>query len=200
MPQSPDQSEAPRRRRGAELEGAILDAAWDELAEVGYQRLTMESVAARAETGKQVLYRRWRNRAELVIAAIRHRTGSIVDPVPDTGTLRGDVIALLKRMARRQYDLGTDAIHGLLAEADTLPPEFFGIMDQALAMIVERAAQRGECTLRGVSPRVIALPATLARYEVFVSDGPVPEDTLTAIVDEIFLPLLSATQRGGAPS
>lgn len=66
----------------------------------------MEAVAARAHTGKQVLYRRWRNRAELVVAAMRHRTGSIVADVPDTGTLRGDVLAVLQRMADRFASLG----------------------------------------------------------------------------------------------
>ncbi|HET6742594.1 MAG TPA: helix-turn-helix domain-containing protein, partial [Kribbella sp.] len=57
---------AEKRGRGAELEAVLLDAAWAELMESGYARLTMEAVAARAQTGKQVLYRRWRNRAELV--------------------------------------------------------------------------------------------------------------------------------------
>lgn len=192
MSQPHDQPAGARRRRGAELERAILDAAWDELAAVGYQRLTMENVAARAETGKQVLYRRWHNRAELVLAAIRHHSGSIVDSVPDTGTLRGDVIALLQRMAHRQHDLGTDTMHGLLAEAASLPAEFFGIMDQTLATILKRAAARGECTVNGLSPRVIALPATLARYEGFITNQPVSDSALTAIVDEIYLPLLRA--------
>ena len=62
-----------RRRRGVELEGAILRAAWDELTAVGYARLSMEGVADRAQTGKQVLYRRWPNRAELGRASCRER-------------------------------------------------------------------------------------------------------------------------------
>ena len=53
------------RRRGTKLEDALLDAAWEELQEVGYTRLTMEAVAARAGTSKPVLYRRWPNRARL---------------------------------------------------------------------------------------------------------------------------------------
>src|SRR5690242_5400164 len=104
------------RRRGTELAESILAAAWDELSEVGYARLSMESVAARASTGKQVLYRRWRNRAELVMAAVRHRTGSIVDRIPDTGALRTDVLAVLAVMVRRRQEIGLDVVHGLLAE------------------------------------------------------------------------------------
>src|SRR3954463_12484992 len=105
------------RRRGPELEAVLLDAAWDELMESGYARLTMEAVAARAHTGKQVLYRRWRNRAELVVAAMRHGTGSIVENVPDTGKLREDVLGVLRLMAERFATLGPDVVHGLLAEA-----------------------------------------------------------------------------------
>ncbi|TPX01055.1 helix-turn-helix transcriptional regulator, partial [Schumannella luteola] len=59
------------RRRGAELEDAILDAVWDEIAEKGYGGLTYEAVATRARTSRAVLYRRWPSREELVLAAIR---------------------------------------------------------------------------------------------------------------------------------
>src|ERR1700722_20923204 len=71
------------RRRGATLEHALLDAAWEELQESGYAKLTMERVAERAGTSRAVIYRRWRNRSELVIAALRHHqpvlTGRILD-------------------------------------------------------------------------------------------------------------------------
>jgi len=62
------------RRRGAALEAALLDAAWDELQVTGYQAMTMEAVADRAGTSRAVLYRRWPKRAELVVATLRrHR-------------------------------------------------------------------------------------------------------------------------------
>jgi len=80
------------RRHGAELENALLQAAWDEARAVGYAGLTMEGVAARAGTGKAVLYRRWPRRAELVLAAMRHHLGSISSEIPDTGDLREDVL------------------------------------------------------------------------------------------------------------
>jgi AcrR family transcriptional regulator len=60
------------RRRGQELENALLDAAWEELVTAGFASLTMESVAARAKTGVAVLYRRWPNKGDLVLAAIDH--------------------------------------------------------------------------------------------------------------------------------
>ncbi len=180
------------RRRGEALEAALLEAAWQELNEVGYARLTMEGVAARAKTGKQVLYRRWRNRAELVIAAIGHNTGTIADRIPDTGTLRGDVLALLRRMVRRRRDVSPQTLHGLLAEASTLPPEFFGIMDEVMRTVVGRAAERGECPRTGLSPRVISLPVDLLRQEILLNSGAVPDSVVIEIVDDVFLPLLAA--------
>ena len=62
-----------RRRHGAELEAAVLDAAWDALIEVGYAHLTMGGVAERAQTSEPVLYRRWPNKDALVLAAMEHR-------------------------------------------------------------------------------------------------------------------------------
>ena len=83
------------RRRGEELENALLDAAWEELATAGFASLTMESVAARAKTGVAVLYRRWPNKGDLVLAAIEHYRRTHAVETPDTGTLRGDLLALL---------------------------------------------------------------------------------------------------------
>lgn len=180
------------RRRGAELEETILAAVWEELAEVGYARLTMEGVAARARTGKQVLYRRWRNRAELVVAAVRHRTGSIVDGVPDTGRLRTDVLAVLGRMARRRLDIGADIIHGILAELPDLDPEMFGIMRGVMGTVLESAAARGEITTSDLPARVVTLPIDLLRYQLLLSRDPIEESTLTEITDDVFLPLVSA--------
>ena len=80
----------PTRRRGAELEVALLAAARDELTDVGYAALTMEGVAARAKTSRAVLCRRWPNSPELIVAALRHHTVLAPLEVPNTGTLRED--------------------------------------------------------------------------------------------------------------
>ncbi|WP_327086390.1 TetR/AcrR family transcriptional regulator [Nonomuraea sp. NBC_01738] len=86
------------RRRGDALNAAIFQAVLAELAEVGYARLTMEGVAERARTGKASLYRRWPTRIELVMAAVYH---ALPDPAatPDTGSLRDDLLEVLRRTA-----------------------------------------------------------------------------------------------------
>jgi AcrR family transcriptional regulator len=185
-----------RRRRGAELEDAILRATWEELAAVGYMNLTMEGVAERARTGKQVLYRRWRSRAELVTAAMRHRVGSIADDVPDTGELRGDVLAVLRHMAERYHDVGPDVVHGLMAEISDLDPEFPAIMTGVMEAILRRAADRGEIGLDAITRRVVTLPVDLFRHEMLLTRDPLLETSPAEIVDEIYLPLLRARSRG----
>ena len=181
-----------RRRRGAELEDAILLAVWEELTAVGYAGLSMEGVAERARTGKQVLYRRWHNRAELVLAAVRHRLTSLADDLPDTGELRGDVLAVLARMAQRRRELGPDVMHGLMAEAGDLDPAVLTIMADAMGTILKRAADRGEIRAGGVPRRVATLPVDLFRHEMLLTPGTLSETAAVEIVDEIFLPLLRA--------
>jgi AcrR family transcriptional regulator len=179
-----------QRRRGAALEAAILGAAWDELSEVGYQRLTMEGVAARAQTGKQVLYRRWRNRAELVISAVRTRVTPIRSNLPDTGSLREDVLAVTRLMASRYHELGPDVIHGVLMEASDLGSEFYGLLADVMTPLLRRAEARGEIEPDRITPRVAALPLDLTRNELLMR-GPVPDAALVEIVDQVFLPLVS---------
>jgi AcrR family transcriptional regulator len=189
------------RRRGAALEETILGATWDELAEVGYARLTMEGVAARVRTGKQVLYRRWRNRAELVIAAMRYRHGSLSDRIPDTGQLRTDVLAVLGHMAQRRLDIGAETIHGLLSEVPDLDPGLFTIMHDVMTTVLENAAERGEITTADLPPRVVTLPIDMLRYQLLLTREPIDKTTLTEITDDIFLPLVHAHTCGGpAPS
>jgi AcrR family transcriptional regulator len=75
-----------RRRHGQELQSALLTAGWDELVEAGYARLTMESVARRAGTSEPVLYRRWPNKDQLVLAAMEHYRSLSRTPVPCAAT------------------------------------------------------------------------------------------------------------------
>jgi AcrR family transcriptional regulator len=179
------------RRRGAALEDALLEAAWDELMAVGYSNLTMEGVAARAGTSKPVLYRRWPHRAELVMAALRKRVVPITSDVPDTGDLREDVLVLLRRLRERQRVAGADIVHGLLAELPDVPRQVFDVVPGVMMAVLERAADRGQVRRDRVTPIVAALPGTLLRHELMISRKDVPDAFLAEVVDEIFLPLVA---------
>jgi len=189
------------RRRGATLEDALLRAAWDELSAVGYANLTMEGVAARAGTSKAVLYRRWPNRAELVMAAYRGRAravhpdhmGSVADQIPDTGDLRENVMAVLRHLRRSSEELSPETLHGLLAELRTMPLELMEVVPSVMMTILRRAAEQGEVDLGKVTPRIAALPGDLLRHQILITGRSVSDDFLSEIVDEIFLPLVTSS-------
>ena len=186
------------RRRGQELEDALVDAAWAELQSAGYRDLTMEAIADRAGTSRAVLYRRWQGLPELVIAAIRRHRPMLSGEVPDTGSLRGDVLALLRRTSATLTEIGPDTVYGLLGDFFTdsrrfgpLEGEVFRVSSTAMARILERAARRGEVR-PGISPRVAALPITLFRNELFSTRAPATEAAIVEIVDSVFIPLVAA--------
>jgi AcrR family transcriptional regulator len=184
------------RRRGPALETALLDAAWEELQERGYAGLTMEAVADRAGTSRAVLYRRWRNRPDLVIATLRRHRPMLSGEVPDTGSLRGDVLALLGRVSERLGQLGVETVQGLFgdlfADAETfagLQGQVFNIGGDVMGTILKRAAERGEAR-EGISERVIRVPTDLYRHELLISRTPPSAGVIEQIVDEVFLPLV----------
>ncbi|WP_207124705.1 TetR/AcrR family transcriptional regulator [Actinocatenispora comari] len=179
------------RRRGAVLEDAILTAAWDEFAEVGYGNLTMEGVAARAGTGKAVIYRRWPSRAQLMVAAMRRRVVPLAEDVPNTGSLREDLLAVLRRASGRYRELGHDLMHGLIAEFPHVQSEIFEAEPSWTMTILRRAADRGEIDLPRITPRMARLPMDLVRHEMVVTHAPAPESALVEIVDDIVLPLFT---------
>jgi AcrR family transcriptional regulator len=186
------------RRRGAELEDAILDAAWEQLTAEGYGHFTIDTVAARARTSKPVLYRRWKTSDELLRAAIRHRGAATEVPDPDTGTLRGDFLALLRRANTLRSDMAA-LLSGMigsyydqtgLSPAD-LRSEFLAGRSSATERALERAVGRGEIDPARLTPRIANLPFDLWRHEVMMTFKPVPDHVLRQIVDDIFMPLVA---------
>jgi AcrR family transcriptional regulator len=183
-----------RRRRGAELDAALLEAAWDELAAVGYPQFTLDGVAARAGTSRPVLARRWSSRTELVIAAIRHHSPAVQ---PDTGTLRGDVLTLLRQISASASEAIGVLTFVLADYFSTAGRPLSEIRQQAIAdrgsimaAIIERAVERGEIDPRRLTPHIATLPVDLVRHDLIMNQTPVPDETLIEIVDHIFLPLV----------
>lgn len=186
------------RRRGEELERAILQAAAEELRESGYAGMTMDRVAARAGTNKNAIYRRWPHRAALGIAAYRHLSDAAM-PKPDTGTLRGDALEMLRRANETWSSPHGAVLRGLLAAAADDPAlldlmrERTGAdtMDRAWLAMLERAVARGEAPSKAVHTRVATAPMMLLRAEYAMRGIPlVADEVLIEIVDEVFLPLV----------
>ncbi|MEV0401422.1 TetR/AcrR family transcriptional regulator [Actinoallomurus sp. NPDC050550] len=192
------------RRRGQELEDALLDAAWDELTDVGYGRFTIEGVAARAGTSRPVIYRRWPNRSDLAVAAVRHHGAK--DPVatPDTGSVREDLIELLRRASSHRAEIAalfSVQMGEYFSETGKSPEDFrqellsgrrqpFGVDE-----VLRRGIERGEIDPDRLTRRIAELPTDLLRHELLMTLQPVPDPTITEIVDDIFLPLVRTPDR-----
>ncbi|GAA4666232.1 TetR/AcrR family transcriptional regulator [Gordonia humi] len=183
------------------MEAAILDAAWEQLTERGYEGFTFEAVADRADTSRPVLYRRWATRAELLKATIRHHGDAEDTSAPDTGSVRGDLLAALRRSNEQRSNflvLLSASLGGYYAETGSTPGEIRELLlgrraRLAIDDILDRGVERGEIDPATLTPLVRAVPYSLFRHEVVMNLQAVPDETLEAIVDEVFLPLVRAS-------
>ncbi|MEB0307197.1 TetR/AcrR family transcriptional regulator, partial [Cryobacterium sp. 10I1] len=184
---------------GPALEGALLDAAWAELTERGYESFTIDAVATRAGTSRAVLYRRWPGKPELARAAIVHVVAQDPIEVKDTGSLRGDVIALLRQANERRVRIATQLVVSLAdyyratgTSLADLRESISGGQGPIMDGVIARALERGEIDASRLTPRIRNLPVDLFRHEVLMTHSAVPEETILEIVDTIFLPLVLA--------
>ena len=189
---------APQRRRGQALEEAILTAAWDELVESGYGAFTFEAVARRAGTSRPVLYRRWPSRQELVRAAVAYRGAQEHVELPDTGSVREDLIAVLSDVNTRRGPLMALMVLRMSeyyeetgTSLDDLRAAFVGTRSGRIAEIMRRGIDRGEIDPERLTPRIAAVPFDLFRHELLMTLKPVAEEAIVEIVDTVFLPLVA---------
>ena len=185
-----------RPRVEGDREQQILDATITVLAETGYDRLTMDAVATQARASKATLYRRWSSKPELVVEAIcSHKAHP---PVPDTGTLRGDLIAAHCGMGGlgdpRATAVQAAVVTAMARDAEfaaTYRREFLGPKLAASRAIFERAQARGEIAadvdLDLLAP---ALPGIVLHRVFLLGDAATPE-LIARVIDQIILPACS---------
>ena len=134
-----------------DVTAAITAAVFEELAAIGYGRLSIEGVAKRARVGKTAVYRRWPTKQAMVVAALSAVAVAAID-VPDTGGLRGDVLEyLLRASAALEHPLASRIIPDMLAEAtrngelaDMLVNDIGEPRREKAALLLRRAVERGE--------------------------------------------------------
>jgi AcrR family transcriptional regulator len=138
------------RPRDERSGAAIIQAAADLVAENGYSAMSIGAVAARAGVGKDTVYRRWSGKSELVYEAVF--TVADAAELPDTGTLEGDLTAVVQSLVEEfSAPAAAAALPGLLADFAAVPQlratirtRFLQPAKQRLAVVFDRAAQRGE--------------------------------------------------------
>ena len=183
--------------RSAAREFAICDAALALLGEVGYDRMSMDAVAARARASKATIYRRWPGKRELVLDAVRTRVADIVEP-PDTGSLRGDIIATLRVMADGIGGQDAALMAGVLRAMRSTPELADCVRTQVLEqkryigqVLVERAVARGELPTDADPDVWHEVAPALMFFRILVTDGPVDDAFLTHVADDVLVPLLA---------
>jgi AcrR family transcriptional regulator len=188
------------RRRGDVLNSAIFEATLDELAEVGYAKLTMERVAARAGASKASVYRRWPSRMELALDAVHHLAPDPTD-LPDTGSLRGDALAFMRTAADLLAGPGGEALRGLLGDTLADPSRTLELRNHSrgtghriMQEITRRAVERGEINTDAITPRRLDVAQAMLREQFLFHGPPIPDAAIVEIVDETVLPLFR--QRG----
>ncbi|GAA1454396.1 TetR/AcrR family transcriptional regulator [Nocardiopsis tropica] len=189
----------PGRKRDPSRDGAILDAALEVLADVGYSRLSMDLVAARAGAGKATLYRRWPSKAELVVDAVARMKRDQVDleHLPDTGDLRSDLLGLFRPQTVEEAERRLEVMAGL---ASTLVQDR-ALADAGTAAIVQpwaeahhalmrRAVDRGEIPPTADIEALSQLIPSMAAFRALVRGKPFDRDFLVSMVDGVLLPAL----------
>ncbi|WP_030838145.1 TetR/AcrR family transcriptional regulator [Streptomyces sp. NRRL F-4474] len=188
----------PGRRRGPELERAILDAALEQLSTVGWNALTMEGVATGAQTGKAALYRRWPSKADLVADALRTGLPEIGE-IPDSGSIREDLLLLCGRTRGVMYSRAGQALWSVLHECDHMTGERFrgviwsGLQEPAQRLIRElvlRGIERGDVRPDAAGPFVVDVIPAMLMYRAKVCGSEWGDADIAELIDEVMVPLL----------
>jgi AcrR family transcriptional regulator len=166
------------------------------LQEHGYDRLTVDAVAATARASKATVYRRWPSKAELVLAAFIEGVRQIAVP-PETGTLRGDLLHLGRAICQQaQQQAGT--IRAVLVEAsrhpalnDALQHQFLDERKALIQEILQQAADRGEIDESVISDELWDLLPGYLIFRSIMPSRPATEHTVQALVDDVIIPSLT---------
>lgn len=196
VPNKDDDALISTRRRGQDLETAILDATLDLLAENGVGALTMEGVAAAAHTGKASVYRRWPSKEDLLVDAVHHALPPL-DDLPDTGSVRGDLLALLRLMVAAINERTGCVIQSFMfdnsvdkALVEQVKKRVSEPRQRLLIEALARGRDRGEVRPDAVNQRTAEVGPALIVHQYLMHGPPVSDAFVVQLVDEVLLPLL----------
>ncbi|NNN35125.1 TetR/AcrR family transcriptional regulator [Streptomyces sp. S3(2020)] len=186
------------RRRGAVLERAILDAALEQLSTVGWRGLTMEGVAAGAQTGKAAVYRRWPSKEDLVADALQSGL-PIIETAPDLGGVREDLLELCRQAREAMYSRPGFALRAVIHECDPIQAERFhgvifdGVVEPTIRLlreVITRGIERQEVRSDAANSYVFdAIPAMMM-YRSKMCGSEWSDQDLEEMIDQLMVPLL----------
>jgi AcrR family transcriptional regulator len=182
------------------LERAILEAALDQLGAVGWNSLTMEGVAARAQTGKAAVYRRWPSKEDLVADALQAGLPDLTE-VPDLGGVREDLLEVCRRVREAMFSPPGLALRSVLHECGVTQAERFsqvivgGVVEPTLHLlreVVRRGIERGEVRPDAANSYVFDAVPAMMMYRSKVCASEWSDLDLQEMIDQLMVPLLRA--------
>jgi len=198
---SPTTAARPGRKRDHTRDAVILESTLAVLAELGYEGMTIDLVAAHAGMARATVYRRWPTKVDLVVDAVTRLSQGDADvaQLPDTGTLRGDLLAMIRPFDDAQQQVRIQAMVSLVAVArsdhrlaEIAKDAGIGPWIHASRVLIQRAVDRGEYpppadpdTLAEVIP-MLCVSRALQRL-------PITREFSIGLIDGVILPAL----RGG---
>jgi AcrR family transcriptional regulator len=185
------------RPRDLARDEAIHQAALAVLSEVGYDRTTVESIAQRAQVGKATIYRRFKNKEEILMAAMREHASCSL-PQIDTGSLRGDLIALITEHVKLLKGPEGELMMSLLSIAHR-DPELGKLLNQnspieadsESSKIFNRAIKRGEISKKANIAFLSDVVPSIITHRIFITHQPVDKKFIEQLVDELLIPALN---------
>ena len=178
------------RPRNPEIDAAVLEAALAVLDEVGYGRLTLEAVARRAGTTKPAIYRRWRDRRRLVLAALGSRLGEAA--APDTGCTLCDLDECLKVFVAAFRRMPPDVIGPLYADCagdpelrDAFMTALFEPPRAAVRATLERAYERGDLREEVDLELMLDVIGSLVHYRALFGHAPTSDAQIEQAVEAL---------------
>jgi len=185
------------RKRDHTRDPEILDAALDVLAETGYEGMTIDMVATRAKAGKATLYRRWPSKSELVIDAVACMKSHLLDhaTLPDTGTLRGDLVAMVKPPTIQDAERKLKVMSGLVSMV-ARNPELAEAVQTALIepraavnrTLFQRAIDRGEIPAETDIETLSMISPAMVSYRTLMLQKATDRAFLLSIIDKVIMP------------
>ncbi|HET9172631.1 MAG TPA: TetR/AcrR family transcriptional regulator [Actinospica sp.] len=191
------EKDLPASRRGAGRRTAICQAACDLLAKVGYDRMTMDAIANQAKASKATIYRMWPDKPQLVAEALKCQFGDTAE-VPDTGSLRGDLMAIMTIACGAASSEIGEIIAGVLTAAahdprlaETLNQTVFADKAKMHVDLVRRAAERGEVHPDTDPTLIHEVIHSLISGRITWNIGPLDDEYCTHVVDDILIPVMT---------
>jgi len=184
-------------KRGAERRTAICQAVCDLLGKVGYDRMTMDAIANQAKASKATIYRMWVDKPELVADALKCNFGDSAE-TPDTGSLRGDLLALMGTACEITNTEVGEIVAGVMTAAshdqrlaETLNETLFKDKLKLHAEIVGHAVSRGEVHADTDPSLLHEVMHSMITGRKLWSLGPLDDEFAQHVVDDVLIPVLT---------